>query len=941
MKAADALDRETESLQPSNELDLTSATTRPRSMSLPIGRFPDDFENAPPFYVFGASANSSSLILPDMQKMIARDLELIDLCERSDSREARSTALRALQSLEKRLGTNEMEPQTPNCIGEPYYSTSRNKDGALWTPATGYGSLPATPAVVMSAQIIDVRCSEAAACSSHRRVRSVDRVYATARRNQDISLCRDSKSEPVSKRTSQPAADTSPKTEARPVLRSKFYSEIPRASFCKPTQTTIKRSAPSHLSLSRVRSRPVSYNDTCTTTALTYMNQSTETERNYVDRGVDAIEPHLLDLQFEKSHNLPLDAPFEVVLPMIEDLVIHFKSEKYDAVLDAMLTGLQDGTYPVSLPPLMPENDEDLDSSRSSTSSHGSIRPTSDVEYCGVSTSTVPTSVYPVDADDYDPYASHGDYLRHTDSPFGNRRATMDKNDTPLQATSMATKASRPTAAPEPSTPVEKSFHAFQTNDCRNAVGVQNSLRSILSIYFPPQDGGLNHLKFSSLPEMGGMWQPVFRDGDSDGSQPRSTNIDLILAIGAQKGVERSFLSAISGSLEKLGSKSNGITHSGRLDLRYLIASAMQTFTAQPLANQTTDNPFTNSLLLATLIIPFLEMYLAAHADTRFLLLEYPPEHLTTVLALQRLIGVDLLKVSGIIDAEAGEPKPFSGFKAQSQLRPRHSAAQSVSCMSDASTTSVATTATLLSPGPRKSEAPSFSKANFLLTSSATESEIATLISTIWKLLVDISPFYIPEGAPKSHAARRVIEQRQVKRVPSDLYPRLPTPLIESTVQYAPLAAATAMMGFAAADNDADSVFQSTSPQAVASPTTPLSPIDNFAAAAAERRPPTPPVRSSRASITETIRSSKTMRTMASQRNKIRNIMLGRDIEVELPVPSRPETMSGSFFDLSDDEDGRFAADERKYMPLFGRTPVVRKGNSRKALMWLGLSVEQ
>lgn len=573
MKAADALDRETESLQPSNELDLTTAAARPRSMSLPGGYFPDDIENAPPFYVFGGPGSSRSLPTLNIQKaivqkMIARDLELIDLCAKSDSKDARSTALRALQSLEARLGTSDGEPPSPRCIGEPYFFRGQAHDGVLASPTTGCGSQPGSPAVVMNAQLVDMRCSDTATCHSHRRIKSVDRVYAAGIRNQEISLCRDSKPDDGARRSFQPLVESVPKVCEKPVLRSKYYSEIPRATFCKPVKTTIKRGPPSPLNLVSALSRPASYSGSYYTNKVKYVNQSTETERSYVDRGVDAIEPHLLDLQLDQHHGLPLDAPFEVVLPMCEDLVIQFNNEKNDEVLSTMIAGLREGTYPVSLPPLLPENEEDLDSSRSSTSSHDSLPPVSDEGYCTMPTNTAPTSLFPTDTDDYDPFASHGDYLRRADSPVCNGRTSSDKHNTSVQMLSLSPKESTPPATSRSGLHQEKSFHAFQTTDCRNAVGIQNSLRSILSIYFPPQEGGMDNFKFSSLPEMGGMWQPVFRDGDVNGSQSRGTNIDLILAIGGQKGVERSLLSAISGSLEKLGSKSNGITRSRRLDLR-------------------------------------------------------------------------------------------------------------------------------------------------------------------------------------------------------------------------------------------------------------------------------------------------------------------------------------------------------------------------------------
>ncbi len=92
----------------------------------------------------------------------------------------------------------------------------------------------------------------------------------------------------------------------------------------------------------------------------------------------------------------------------------------------------------------------------------------------------------------------------------------------------------------------------------------------------------------------------------------------------------------------------------------------MQAFTAQRLTHQSNENPFTNSYLLATLIMPHLETYLAAHSEVRFLLLEYPPEHLSTILALQKLVGVDIMKVAQIVDSHAKEPLPFTHVRGAS-----------------------------------------------------------------------------------------------------------------------------------------------------------------------------------------------------------------------------------------------------------------------------------
>src|SRR6516164_6559496 len=82
------------------------------------------------------------------------------------------------------------------------------------------------------------------------------------------------------------------------------------------------------------------------------------------------------------------------------------------------------------------------------------------------------------------------------------------------------------------------------------------------------------------------------------------------------------------------------------------MANAVQGFTVGPAKNQTQDSLLTDCTLLSILIIPHLETYFTAHADVRFLLLEYPAEHLPTVLSLQKLIGADTVKVAGILNGE-------------------------------------------------------------------------------------------------------------------------------------------------------------------------------------------------------------------------------------------------------------------------------------------------
>jgi hypothetical protein len=340
---------------------------------------------------------------------------------------------------------------------------------------------------------------------------------------------------------------------------------------------------------------------------------------------------------------------------------------------------------------------------------------------------------------------------------------------------------------------------------------------------------------------------------------------------------------------------------------RYLIANAMQSYTSQPLAKQIQDNPFANSLLLATLIIPHLETYLAAHSETRFLILEYPAEHLSTVLALQRLVGVEILKVAGVLTAESPEP----GSAPVSPTPNGKNSHKSIPSLSGVSISSSKTSATLIStrPGSRSAEAPSFSKANFLLTSSATDSEIATLISTIWKVLTDISPFYIPETAPRLATSRRSPSQISSDAAFGG------SPLAAPGAEYAPFTSAKAMMAYQPAA------------AAAAAPTLDYSSTEMKT---------DQPAKCSAASI----KSTRSRRTTNSTRIMLHKLLAQATAEAgDIDRLSlRPPTHS-SIYDLSEDEESRFYQDERKYLPMFvKKQPELRRGNSRKALKFLGLA---
>lgn len=303
----------------------------------------------------------------------------------------------------------------------------------------------------------------------------------------------------------------------------------------------------------------------------------------------------------------------------------------------------------------------------------------------------------------------------------------------------------------------------------------------------------------------------------------------------------------------------------------------MQAFTAQPLANQTSDNPFTNPYLLATLIVPHLETYLALHSEVRYLLLEYPPEHLPTILSLQRLVGVDLMKVAQIVDAENTSLGPFTHL-------------QGASVGSED-----LTQGGFGKPGGLSSASAadySVSKANFLLTSSASDTEIATFIATVRKILMGVSQFYVPEEPIQP--PRPPKKQPTRKSKPAALSGTF-TPFPKSTGLSSPTVSPTA-----------------TSPTTTAAPKTVAS----------------PPPSTRAASIAETVRTFRTTRTGRSARNPKSK---------RLAPPTDDGGESIMTYDPAEDSD--YDQEERRLMPIYLQKSSSRpKPSSRKALKFLGLA---
>jgi hypothetical protein len=270
-----------------------------------------------------------------------------------------------------------------------------------------------------------------------------------------------------------------------------------------------------------------------------------------------------LDLEDDFEHGA--NEAFQTVLPMVEDLVIHFKGEKRDLTLAAMIQAFKDGTYPVSMPPPLAELNEDVERHSNPTTRRSTPRQTREDTPDNQNTIQESLSICHPGLDEYDPFA-YVDSLRPPSTICPSKHGAGSRP----QAKAIVSTPPTPAQTPTPSRadrPPEKAFHELDIKECQTAVCIQNSLRFILKIHFPSEDLGYHHFNPPLLAELSSLWQPVFREASSRGVTAKR-KIDLLLAIGAEKGVDRKFLGAISGSLEKLGRKHHGTSRSGRIDLR-------------------------------------------------------------------------------------------------------------------------------------------------------------------------------------------------------------------------------------------------------------------------------------------------------------------------------------------------------------------------------------
>ena len=210
--------------------------------------------------------------------------------------------------------------------------------------------------------------------------------------------------------------------------------------------------------------------------------------------------------------------------------------------------------------------------------------------------------------------------------------------------------------------------------------------------------------------------------------------------------------------LQRTDARLTGTNKSGTLDIGYLIAQVMQM--TRPGSCLSTTSSLLDPKVLAALLIPQIEAFLAINFSTRFLILHYSLNHLGTVFELRKLLGGDLFKIAGIVDSLASDPplmfRPRTQPSSSNPLSNDAVAARNRIRLDSFSKSRLDPLTNLIQQTlpthglpTTESNTSSFSKANFVLPSTATDAEITAFLSGIWKSLMQKSPFYTPERDPE------------------------------------------------------------------------------------------------------------------------------------------------------------------------------------------------
>lgn len=514
MRAADALYKETESLEPIE----CYIRTRSRSLSVPMPGWEDCAGQASPFFVFGSAPSEGSQFgSKDRQERPTggNDEDANGMCTIRGSQQS----IEILHSMAYIPPSSVDGADITSSIGSrPSTQPSSPTHNMLLSP-------PITPVEVEygEARVIQMQAPR----NSFRRTRSLDDVELHQSLTRRATINKSQLPERVSSLGKSKVKSLCRHLSIAEDSHSRYtVPHMAQARLVKASTTTIRRS-------------PTFPKNMPKPTRELYAHRGTKTGRFL--NGDDGQE-----------------AVFEPVFPFQEDLVIHFTGESPDIVLESVIESFESGLYPVCTP--LP------DLARTVETGSGLFTPQMqhfyDLDYLG---GLSPVAEVPSidEASEYGNPNTHGNDAAYLGTPSPSPRLDVKQPPTPAQT------------PPLPGSEAELKcprFHSISTTECVTAVSTQNMLRSALHIYFPPEQyQRYRRSRLTLLPQMDRLWGPIFENSGNQKGKSNGRTADMILAMGCQSGVKIEFLSALTSQIERLGSKSTGMSRSGRLDLRYVV----------------------------------------------------------------------------------------------------------------------------------------------------------------------------------------------------------------------------------------------------------------------------------------------------------------------------------------------------------------------------------
>ncbi|TGO16780.1 hypothetical protein BTUL_0024g00500 [Botrytis tulipae] len=389
-------------------------------------------------------------------------------------------------------------------------------------------------------------------------------------------------------------------------IRDSSFEQLPKTAFVKASRTMIR--SPSPMS------------------------------SNSVSSSSESIPMITKDSSYEVKEDFSSNEP---VFDIVEDVVIHFTDNSPREIMRS-ISEYRSGNFPIS-PPTLPRPLPTPPSTANMADEALNSRQFTHQERA----------------------KSHWDYQQRVESDpfFLSGSPVYEEMEQQRASENVDVVANEPLPTPTSATfPTHEDkvnkFYEFSGAYTNKSMDIQNEFRSFLNFHFPNEAAALSKHQNSLMSGLGPFLKDMFSNGNSTCYEGPA--VDQILAVGCEKGISNVFCAQLLGRVEHIGVKKSGESRSGRIDLRFLIASAMQTFMSQPLPARKGLDPMNDPRLLADLIVPHLELYLATNSLVRFLVLSFPFDQIATVIALRSLLGSDLVRVAGVLDTLSSDPPSFA-----------------------------------------------------------------------------------------------------------------------------------------------------------------------------------------------------------------------------------------------------------------------------------------